>query len=75
MAAEPISRGQVFIRAMDPDGRWHSADVLDLEEESFRRWVFGFFVDAQLVVSLRPEAVDVANSSEPMRCRCRKERD
>ena len=34
-----IERGQAFVRAQDQNGKWGSADILDLDEESFRRFV------------------------------------
>ena len=34
-----IERGQAFVRAQDLNGKWGSADILDLDEESFRRFV------------------------------------
>lgn len=40
-----IERGQVFIRAQDEDGKWGSFDILDLDEDSWRRWVLAWMVD------------------------------
>ncbi len=34
-----VNRGQCFVRAIDVNGKWDSIDVLDLDEESFRRFV------------------------------------
>jgi len=36
-----MKRGQVFVRALDPEGKWGNADVLDLTDESFRVFVVG----------------------------------
>jgi hypothetical protein len=48
-----IDRGQVFVRAMDPNGRYHSADILDLDEESFRSFVIGVLFQNGLVSGLK----------------------
>ena len=34
-----MQRGMVFVRAQSPSGKWHSADVMDLDDESFRIFV------------------------------------
>lgn len=34
-----IEKGQVFVRAIKADGQWGNVDVLDLDEQSFRRFV------------------------------------
>ena len=31
-----MQRGRIFIRAKDSTGRWGSADIFDLDEDSFR---------------------------------------
>lgn len=38
-----IDRGQVFVRAQVDGNRWDSVDVLDLDDESFRRFVINIF--------------------------------
>lgn len=53
-----MKRGQVFVRAQDETGRFGSADVLDLDGESFRAFVLGVLFRAQIVTGLRDEAVE-----------------
>lgn len=62
-----IKRGQVFVRAQDETGRWGSADVLDLDEESFRAFVAGTLFRSGLLVGLKDEAV--AGERLPLRVR------
>ncbi len=50
-----IRRGQVFVRAKDAYGHWGSADVLDLEEESFRSFVVDRLWQDGLVIGLKDE--------------------
>jgi hypothetical protein len=52
-----MKRGQVFVRAQDPDGRWHTADVLDLDQPSFNAWVTDVLFRAGLIVGLRDESL------------------
>lgn len=40
-----IGRGQCFVRAKDPEGRWHTADVLDLDDESWRIFILSVIVE------------------------------
>jgi hypothetical protein len=42
-----VSRNQVFVRAQDANGRWVSADVLDLDEESFRAFTLSMLYRIQ----------------------------
>lgn len=46
-----IKRGQIFVRAKDSLGKWGSADVLDLTEESFRAFVLGIFARHGMITS------------------------
>jgi hypothetical protein len=50
-----IKPGQVFVRAQLPEGRWVNADVLDLDEISFRAFVLYRFVKLDVVASIKPE--------------------
>jgi hypothetical protein len=34
-----MKRGQIFVRAKDKNGRWYSADALDLDQQSFNAFV------------------------------------
>ena len=47
-----INRGDVLVRANDPDGTWGNVDVLDLDEESFRRWIAGLIIGHCQIVRL-----------------------
>jgi hypothetical protein len=65
-----MKRGQVYVRAQSPSGRWHTADVLDLTEESFRVWLLDLLIRAQAVVSIRPDLIptehlDLRTTIEP----------
>ena len=53
-----MKRLQVFVRAKSPSGRWHSADVLDLDDASFRAFVMDVLFGAGLVCGIKPERVD-----------------
>ena len=52
-----MKRGQVFVRAQSPSGRWYSADVLDLEQPSFNAFVMDRLWMNGLVVGLADHAV------------------
>ena len=65
-----IKRGQVFVRAKSPGGRWHSADVLDLTQESFNAFVVGTLFKQGLVTGVRGsyvegEALELHSVREP----------
>jgi hypothetical protein len=53
-----VKRGQIFVRAKNADGRVESADVLDLDEESFRVFVLDVLMRNGLVTSLKHEYVE-----------------
>lgn len=53
-----VKRNQVFVRAQTPSGRWVSADVLDLDDESYRIFTTEMLRRSEIVVSLRDEHVD-----------------
>ena len=53
-----MKRDQVFVRAQDPTGKWGSADVLDLTDESFRAFLVEMLRRAGIVVYLKDELVD-----------------
>lgn len=52
-----MKRKQVFVRAKSPSGKWHSADVLDLDDLSFRAFVMGVLHEAGLVVGIKDDFV------------------
>lgn len=65
-----LKRGQVFVRAKSPSGRWHSADVLDLTQESFNAWVTSVLFRRGLVAGMVDEMVmgpevDLRSTREP----------
>jgi hypothetical protein len=41
-----MKRGQVFVRAKDINGRWYSADALDLDQPSFNAFVLDMLMRA-----------------------------
>ncbi len=60
-----IERGQVFVRAIDRDGKWDSVDALDLDDESFRRFVLEHLARRGQLVVLNNKAED--DEPEPLR--------
>ena len=48
---------ECFVRAIDPNDKWHSANVLALTEESFRRFVVERLAIAQMVSVVDDEAM------------------
>jgi hypothetical protein len=52
-----IDRNQCFVRAQDENGRWKNVDVLDLDDESFRRFVISILAKMQLIHIVRNENV------------------
>lgn len=53
-----MKRGQVFVRAQDPNGKWGNADVLDLDDDSFKAFVVSQLIQAGFVVGLHPQFVE-----------------
>lgn len=51
-----MKRGQVFVRAQDVSGKWYSADVLDLDDASFRAFVVERLMLAGLVYAISAPA-------------------
>jgi hypothetical protein len=63
-----IRRETVFVRAQLPNGRWVSADVLDLTQESFNAFVLGRLHHARLVAGLRhPDGEEIPLQVRPDR--------
>lgn len=52
-----MKRGQVFVRAKSPSGKYGTHDVLDLEDESFKAFVVEMLKRGGLVVSIKDEFV------------------
>jgi hypothetical protein len=53
-----VKKNQVFVRAYDEAGKLGSADVLDLDDESFRVFVIGMLFVNELVCGIRDEFVE-----------------
>ncbi len=53
-----MKRGQAFVRAQDPSGKWHAADVLDLDEASFRAFVLDMLHRVGVLHILKDEVVE-----------------
>ncbi len=49
---------QVFVRAQDPNGKWGAADVMDIDDKSFRAFVIDMLMRAGVVVHLKDEVVE-----------------
>jgi len=54
-----IKRGQVFVRALNKEGKWDSVDIFDLDDESFRVLIVDGFVEVGLLVALKGEISEV----------------
>ena len=52
-----MKKGQVFVRAQTPSGKWVSADFLDLTLESQQVFLMDLMVRHHLVVGLKRELV------------------
>lgn len=50
-----MKRQQVFVRAQTPSGKWVNADVLDLDEFSFRAFVIDMLFRGGFVYGLKSE--------------------
>ena len=53
-----MKRGQVWVRAKDANGEWGTADVLDLDEVSFRAFVIDVLMRVGLVTAHKCEFCD-----------------
>ncbi len=53
-----MKRGQVFVRAIDPGGKWGPADLLDLDDESFRAVILHKLLEVGLFVGIKEETID-----------------
>lgn len=53
-----IKRGQIFVRAVDKNGKWDTVDVLDLDDESFRAFVMYKLYESSMVCGIKPEYVE-----------------
>lgn len=52
-----MKRKQVFVRAVDESGKHGAADVLDLDDDSFRAFVVGMLFHVGLVTGIKDEVV------------------
>lgn len=48
-----MKRGQVFVRAKSPSGKWGTHDVLDLDNSSYKAFLVDRLMQAGLVTSLK----------------------
>ncbi len=48
-----MKRGEVFVRAQDPNGRWGTSDVLDLDLTSRCLFILDRMVACKVVVAMR----------------------
>ncbi len=53
-----MKRRQVFVRALDSNGKMGATDVMDLDEESFRAFMVEVMLRNDLVVGIRESEVD-----------------
>ncbi len=56
-----MKKGQVFVRAKSPSGKWGSHDVLDLDQPSFNAFVIGMMHRFEMVVGFKDEAVNASS--------------
>lgn len=50
-----IKRGQVFFRALDSNGKMMNCDVLDLDDESFRRCIATLFCKMEMLTFIKSD--------------------
>ena len=55
-----MKKRQVFVRAQDSTGKWGCADVLDLDDISFRAFVIDILFKIRAVVGILDEHVEEA---------------
>lgn len=53
-----IKLNQIFVRAKNKRGKWINADVMELDDESFRAFVMHRLFESGLVCGIRPDAVE-----------------
>ena len=58
-----INRDQCFVRALDENNKWGTVDVLDLDDESFRRFVVSKLAEIGAVTIIVNEEKEI----EPLR--------
>jgi len=63
-----LERDQVFVRALNAQGKWDTVDVLDLDEESFRRFVLTKLDEAGMVTAV----YQTPATNTPLRAKPRK---
>ncbi len=64
----PLDAYEVYVRARSPSGRWWSAPAIELDEDSFRRFVLDTLHKHGLVVGLRTGMTpDYTTKTEPPR--------
>ncbi len=59
-----IERGQVLVMGKNKDGNRRPIDVLDLDDESFRRFVVSVLTDSGLVLKIHKDESNAPPLSE-----------
>ena len=52
-----MKRGQIFVRAKDKNGKWYNADVLDLDQLSFKAFVMDRLFKLGMVTGIKDEFI------------------
>ena len=52
-----MKKGQIYVRAITPDGELGNVDVLELDDDSFRVFIIDKFVRAGAVVAMKEEMI------------------
>lgn len=60
-----LDKGQIFTRAINKEGKWAAVDVLNLTEESFKRFVLAKLNTIGVVCIVRDTRKE--EESEPLR--------
>ncbi len=53
-----MKKEQVFVRAINKEGKWDSIDVLDLDDRSFKAFVIEKFKQHEMVSAIKDEYCD-----------------
>ncbi len=56
-----ITKGKCFVRALNNESKWASVDILDLDDESFRRFTITKLLELGAVV-----VVELGKEEEPL---------
>ena len=50
-----IQENQCFVRAINTDAKWDSVDVLNLTDESFRRFILTKLSEIEVIATIRQQ--------------------